>query len=388
MFDIEKKSPVKQYGKCLQVLLTLAAAVLLWVTPVWAINDLLLLPAVKSPRATGSVLLDVTRAGQRLVAVGERGHVLYSDDNGQNWQQGAVPVSVTLTAVHFPGAQKGWAVGHDGVVLHSQDGGANWSLQIDGTGASQLLIDHLEAVIAAKETELSLLAEEVQEEANFELENIRYALEDAYFALEEGASNPFLDVVFLDETTGFIVGAYGLIFSTDDGGANWQPWGDRLDNPDGFHYNAISASGDRLFMAGEAGILYRSLDAGQSWEVLESPYEGSYFGIVSDARGEQVVAMGLRGNAFRSTDAGLSWQRVETNVETPLYGGALLSDGRLALATRTLLLADADGQVSPAAGVKASAYSAVAETADSQLVMVGLHGVNRVEGIRLEGEDK
>ena len=136
MLKIEKNSRVKQCGKRLRTSLVLAAAVLLWVTPVWAINDLLLLPAVKSPRATGSVLLDVTRAGQRLVAVGERGHVLYSDDNGQNWQQGAVPVSVTLTAVHFPGAQKGWAVGHDGVVLHSQDGGENWSdLQtIVGTG--------------------------------------------------------------------------------------------------------------------------------------------------------------------------------------------------------------------------------------------------------------
>jgi photosystem II stability/assembly factor-like uncharacterized protein len=388
MFHIERKSPVKQYGKCLRTFLALAAALLLWVTPVWAINDLLMLPAVKSPRATGSVLLDVTRAGQRLVAVGERGHVLYSDDNGQSWQQGKVPVSVTLTAVHFPGAQKGWAVGHDGVVLHSQDGGENWFVQLNGTKASQLMVDHLEAEIAAKEAELSLLAGDEQDAASFELENIRYALEDAHFALEEGASNPFLDVTFLDETTGFVVGAYGLIFRTDDGGANWQPWIGRIDNPDGFHYNAISESGDWLFMAGEAGSLYRSFDAGQSWEALESPYEGSFFGIVSDVSGEQVVAMGLRGNVFRSTDAGVSWQRLETSIESPVHGGAMLSDGRVALATRTLLLADAEGQVSPVAGVKASAYSAVAETADGQLVMVGLHGVRRVESIRLEGEDK
>jgi photosystem II stability/assembly factor-like uncharacterized protein len=330
----------------------------------------------------------VTRAGQRLVAVGERGHVLYSDDNGQNWQQANVPVSVTLTAVYFPVAQKGWAVGHDGVVLHTQDGAESWSVQLDGNKASQLTVDHLEAEIAAKEAELPLLAEEAQEEANLELENIRYALEDAYYALEEGASNPFLDVTFLNETTGFVVGAYGLIFRTDDGGASWQPWSRRIVNPEAFHYSAISASGDRIFIAGEAGTLYRSLDAGKSWETLESPYEVSFFGIVSDASGEQVVAMGLRGNAFRSTDAGVSWQRLEIPMKQPLYGGTMLSDGRVALASRTLLLLDVDGQVSPAAGVKPSAYSAVAETADGQLVMVGFHGIRKVDGLRLESEGK
>jgi hypothetical protein len=98
--------------------------------------------------------------------------------------------------------------------------------------------------------------------------------------------------------------------------------------------------------------------------------------------------MGLRGNAFRSTDAGVSWQRLETSIEQPLHGGAMLSDGRVAFATRTLLLADADGQVSTVAGVKPSAYSALTETADGQLVMVGFHGVRKVDGLRLEGESK
>ena len=87
------------------------------------------LPAVMSAKASHSLLLDLARAGKRIVAVGDRGHVLYSDDEGKSWTQARVPVSVMLTAVYFPNAQEGWAVGHNGVILYSPDAGASWQLQ-------------------------------------------------------------------------------------------------------------------------------------------------------------------------------------------------------------------------------------------------------------------
>ena len=64
--------------------------------------DVLDLPAQSSALAARSPLLGVAQAGQRLVTVGQRGHILYSDDAGQNWQQADVPVSSDLTAVQFP----------------------------------------------------------------------------------------------------------------------------------------------------------------------------------------------------------------------------------------------------------------------------------------------
>ena len=53
--------------------------------------------AQPSPLATASLLVDVARAGERLVAVGERGHVVLSDDGGETWRQsGSVPVQTTV----------------------------------------------------------------------------------------------------------------------------------------------------------------------------------------------------------------------------------------------------------------------------------------------------
>src|SRR5512142_193863 len=64
-------------------------------------GDLLDVPAKKTPHAAYKMLLGVATAGKRLVAVGDRGIVTYSDDQGQTWLQADVPVSVMLTAVYF-----------------------------------------------------------------------------------------------------------------------------------------------------------------------------------------------------------------------------------------------------------------------------------------------
>jgi len=80
--------------------------------------------AVIMPGAKDAMMLSATRAGDRLVAVGDHGVVLLSDDDGKNFRQAhAVPTRATLTGVTFIDAREGWACGHWGVVLHTTDGG-------------------------------------------------------------------------------------------------------------------------------------------------------------------------------------------------------------------------------------------------------------------------
>ena len=67
----------------------------------------------------------------RIVAVGERGLVILSDDRGASWRQVPSPVSVTLTMVRFADEQHGVAVGHGGTVLTTDDAGTTWRLPSD-----------------------------------------------------------------------------------------------------------------------------------------------------------------------------------------------------------------------------------------------------------------
>ena len=168
--------------------------------------DVLDTPARISSLASRSLLQAVTRAGDRLVAVGPRGHIVVSDDGGATWKQSPVPVSSDLTSVYFVDAKQGWATGHDGLILHTDDGGATWSRQLDGRKANELVVAAMERNVAAEPAS----------------DDAKKLLAEAQRYQEQGADKPFLDVWFADARQGYAVGAYNLIFRTDDGGATWQ----------------------------------------------------------------------------------------------------------------------------------------------------------------------
>eukprot|EP01030_Chromulinospumella_sphaerica_P016702 gene16702-16516_t len=66
--------------------------------------------------------------GSRVVAVGERGSILLSDDQGVSWQPASVAPQrdATLTALVALDPQRLLAVGHDGLILRSTDAGSHW----------------------------------------------------------------------------------------------------------------------------------------------------------------------------------------------------------------------------------------------------------------------
>jgi photosystem II stability/assembly factor-like uncharacterized protein len=238
-----------------------------------------------APLASQSLLLDVVMAGQRMVAVGERGHVLLSDDQGASWRQSPVPTRATLTAVYFVDANTGWAVGHDEAIIRTVDGGETWTLVHSGPEKQQ----------------------------------------------------PLLDVWFRDAETGLAFGAYGTILVSSDGGVSWmqqtfepQPLipasksarqaqaedDEYLEegSASDMHLNAIARAADgRLFLAAESGNIFRSTDDGKSWQELPSPYTGSFFGILP-LDGASLLVCGLRGHLFRSDDGGTSWRAIPTGT--------------------------------------------------------------------------
>ncbi|WP_172151228.1 WD40/YVTN/BNR-like repeat-containing protein [Pseudomonas tumuqii] len=322
--------------------------------------DVLELPAKPSALAVRSPLLDVTRAGERLVAVGQRGHILYSDDAGAQWQQAAVPVSADLNAVHFPTAELGWAVGNDGVILHSNDAGATWSKQLDGREIGALLVQHYGALASA-------------EPAN---EQWPLLVAEGQRLIEEGADKPFLDVWFADAKRGYAVGVFNLILATRDGGQSWTPLQDRTDNPQGLHLNAIAAAGEALYLAGEQGLL-RKWDADRErFVAVATPYQGSFFGLIGSP-GELLV-YGLRGHVFRSADGGASWSPLDSGLQVSISAASRDAAGAYRLFTQAghMLLSENGSthlQLLPQQSQSPVAGATLA--ANGALVLVGGRGV-------------
>ncbi len=294
--------------------------------------DLMERPAPLTAHGVRRLLLDVAPGGPGFVAVGEMGQLLASSD-GKTWQQQTSPTSVMLTAVYFPERTKGWAVGHDGVILATTDGGRRWERQFDGRRANA-------AVLAVAQQEVAD-AEAATPRNEERIAQAQDQLASAQDASKAGPSRPLLAVRFVDTLRGFAAGAFGQLFATDNGGADWRYIGNRLPNPEGLHLNGLSSYGEALYLAAEQGVVFVSTNQGKSWQRSETGYAGNLYGVLpmAGADGNQILlAYGFKGHLFRSLDQGAHWSALpressrKTWVQAQAQEGTawlLTEDGRL-----------------------------------------------------------
>ena len=280
------------------------------------------------------ILVDITRAGDRLVAVGERGFALLSDDAGKTWRARETPVTRTLTGVAFRDAKVGVAVGHGGSFIRTEDGGEQWTL----------------------------------------------------VPVPEAEPESLLGVVSLGADRFAAYGAFGMYFDSADAGKTWVR---RMVLSEDFqwHISQVIPVGTSLLMVAESGTLARSEDGGTTWTAVTSPYVGSYFGALATPAGT-VIAFGMRGNVWRSTDAGATWQKIELNTTASLNGGRVLADGRILLVGNSglLVMSKDDGQTFEmhwAPGGRG--FSAVAQAGD-QIILAGETGITPLDPAWLKSQ--
>jgi photosystem II stability/assembly factor-like uncharacterized protein len=348
----------KQYGlTCVLVLSVLGwlaqASFAIAAAPDKGAPDTLNQKAALSALAPRSALNAIAQAGERLVVAGVRGHILYSDDQGQRWKQANVPVSVSLTGLCFADANTGWAVGHRGVILKTEDGGQNWTLQLDGFQVAQAIV-----------------------QLN---RNDPERVDESRRLVEEGADKPFLAAQCLSARQVVVVGAYGLAFSTLDGGKHWAPVTALFEGSDSHHLNAVQLLGGHLYLAGELGGLMRIDTQLRHFNRLDEPYDGSFFGLLATAN-NNLLAFGLRGHVFRSVDQGTRWQAVALATSKSLTAGTRLSDGSLLLADEsgTGWLSHDDGRTFTAVNAQQRfPLVALLATRDGGSLAVGTNGITR-----------
>jgi photosystem II stability/assembly factor-like uncharacterized protein len=344
--------------------------------PGW--RDVLDTPALQSARASRSLFNGLARAGDRIVAVGQRGQILYSDNGGRDWKQAAVPLAADLVAVAFPTATQGWAVGHGGVILHTADAGATWTRQFDGRRLGEVMAQAY--ALGAAPADAASAPAPAAAPASAADATAAQVLDDAKRFAAQGPEASLLDVWFRNETTGWAVGAFGLILQTTDGGAHWTPLLHAVDNPKGLHLYAVRGVGDDVYLAGEQGLLLK-LDRQQArFRAIELPYKGTLFGILGNERA--VILHGLRGTVLRSADGGATWQTIPTGVQVGLPSGTQDAQGRFVLVSQAgqILVGHDDGASFTLAPIRQGVPAAgLIATARGPLVVAGPRGVSSLE---------
>lgn len=288
------------------------------------------LPAEPASYASKSLLLALVNTGKHLIALGERGNIVASND-GENWAQVAVPAQSTLTGLSFADAEHGWAVGHDATILATIDKGHHWQLQ--------------------------------------------------HFDAEGGKA--LLNVLFTDAQRGYAIGTFGLFLTTEDGGTTWAELDAAPVRSENLHLNALAKLADgNLLLVGEAGMLGISAD-GKIWERLQSPYEGSFFGVIPfGAKG--AIAYGLRGNVYRTDDPRTgAWTKVDLESTQSVFGATQLASGDTVLVGADSLIVVLDGtgnvkaKLSKQAGALGSGTLMAVVPWKGGLLMAGELGIER-----------
>jgi photosystem II stability/assembly factor-like uncharacterized protein len=275
-------------------------------------------PAARVAHALQAKLLAAGRAGDRIVAVGDHGVVLLSDDDGKSWRQAkAVPMDVQLNAVSFTDARQGWAVGHWGVVLHTEDGGDSWVIQ-------------------------------------------RQAAQE---------DRPLFGVHFFDAQHGVAVGLWSLVLTTADGGRTWKQ--QALAAPPGAKkadlnlYGLFAGERGDVYATSERGTLLHSPDRGQSWSYIATGYRGSFWTGAGLSDGSVVVA-GLRGTIYRSANGRDAWTKVESGTSASITSIKVWRES----GHDTIVAAAVDGAVLRSADVGASFQREAARTGEPSLTAV------------------
>jgi photosystem II stability/assembly factor-like uncharacterized protein len=289
-------------------------------------------PAEIMPRAAQALIMGVVNTGQHLIAVGDHGEILASND-GSNWAQLPVPVNAPLTSVAFSDPDDGWVVGHDAVILHTGDGGRSWQLQ------------------------------------NFQPE------------LEK----PFLSVLAIDKNHAYAVGAYGLFYQTSDGGGTWSEVTAPAIRGDELHLYSIRKLGNGdLLVAGEQGTLGLSSDGGKTWSKLKSPYEGTFFGAVPVGE-KGALLCGLRGNAFITNDVHADkWQKIDTTAPTSLFGCEAVNAGTVAMVGLNGIIQLVDTATGKARDLKSPGDTPYSDVVPFKggLVLVGESGIQHLDSLQ------
>jgi photosystem II stability/assembly factor-like uncharacterized protein len=277
-------------------------------------------------RATHGLLLGLSRAGTRLVAVGTGGNVLLSDDEGQTWRAASrTPTQELLTSVVFPTSNEGWAVGQDELILHTTDGGETWTQQHIAADADQTMFS----------------------------------------------------IISLGGSHLLATGAYNLTLESFDG-SSWNA-GKIPDTDDDYHLNCAVARGGDVLVTGESGHAF--IRYAGAWTPMKLPYDGSQFACLVSQQGD-FWSFGLRGSAFKSEPGATDWTRIETGQPYSIFGATNLSDGRMALVGSNglmMLMDPATGKVTVLRPVTGKTMSAVVEGQGGKLIVVGEDGVHLID---------
>ena len=263
------------------------------------------------PMNTNQQLMDVAFVTEQVGwVVGRSSTILKTTDGGASWISQQAPINQDFISVFFIDANIGWVSGSLGGIIKTTDGGNSWISQNSG------LDYQIESIF-------------------FTNENNGYAVVndwswDRYGAIlqttdggqnwikkVEHTSYGLIDVYFIDEQKGYALGSNGLLWSTNNGGQDWN-----YDFLSDIWLYSVCFVNETIGWISGGGMSFdyiiKTTNGGLSWIQQRNSFSNGLLSGIAFIDENIGWACGLNGVMLRTTNGGIDWQQDITYVPNDL----------------------------------------------------------------------
>lgn len=212
-----------------------------------------------------------------MIALSMERQVWTSVNNGQKWTKSDLPTKETVIALTCAPNGDYWVVGAGTSILHSADKGGSWSNMALNKDALINYIQFFDAKNGLVLGEFGLMAKTVDGGQSWQNSQ---SIPDNFYPM---------GVYFTDSEHGWVAGLGGAILYTDDGGKNWK----RQETPNSVPIYGIHAKGNRVFALGD-GNMVLELD-GQRWVAHDTPPQSTYLRDAEVINNDMLLVAGGNG---------------------------------------------------------------------------------------------
>lgn len=263
------------------------------------------------------------------IVTGYAGKILMTENGGRSWQLMPTGTDRALYSVQFVDAENGWVSGQDGIMLHTTDGGKNWSRQATGTSVYLFAVAFLDRQRGFAVGDRATLLETKDGGQHWAIRKLSQT-EGLTEAQRIESQDPVLyDVFFVDQNHGWVVGEFGKIMHTQDGGVTWVEQQnslighgvfDVLDIPTFFGVHFTNRTDG--FVAGLDGKIARTNDGGTTWRFeemeLDYPIVDPLFEVLPMGQGN-AWGVGAAGEIVRLEAGANKWKRAKLGMEVATW---------------------------------------------------------------------
>lgn len=268
------------------------------------------------------------RHNGKMSAVGRFGLIISTDDGGKSWKKQTTGVTTDLFALSFADDQHGFVVGSGGTILATADASRSWKKQSSGTKDQLLGVDAVSPTKVYAVGAFGTFLSTSDGGHTWIKHKLPWDRLITRIIKETGYLEPNLNAVyFVSPEVGWVVGEFGLILHTKDGGQNWtsERYGSNLPQL----YAVKFASDLRGWAIGQRGTMLQTDNGGESWLSVELGTDRDLFSL--SLAGERGVVVG-DSIALTTPNRGSTWVRAKSVPQgTWLSGVSLKSDEAVAV---------------------------------------------------------